>query len=470
MGNPKAFLNIKRKDGGYRPVYDRMNDYAEVEQTLNIEDRKQQASRCMECGVPFCHKACPLGNIQPEWQDLLYKGNFKGAYELLSSTNDFPEFTGRICPALCEKSCVLALVDDAVTIRENEAALAENAFAYGYVVPRVVSKRSGKSVAVVGSGPAGLVAASRLNQMGHSVTVYEKDEYVGGLLRLGIPDFKLNKAVVERRVDILQKEGIRFVCSTQVGRDISYEQLKSDFDAIVLTVGCSVPRNLDVQGRQLDGVHLALDMLKMQNRIVSGADIQSVINAKGKKVVVIGGGDTGSDCVGTSIRQKAVSVMQIEIMPKPPEVENPQTPWPAYPQILRTSSSHLEGCEREWSLSTRRFVGTGDKLCGVEVERVEWVKDQTGRMSAQPTGEIRVLEADLVLLAMGFVAVESEGIIAQSGVELTPQGNIMVDDRGQTSVEGLFAAGDSAMGASLVVRAMASARDMAIAVDEYLTK
>ena len=368
MGNPKAFLTIPRQEAGYRPVHDRINDFGEVEQTLNTSERKQQASRCMDCGVPFCHWACPLGNRPPEFQDALYKGKWEEAYEILSQTNDFPEFTGRICPALCEKSCVLKLAIDApVTIREDEAAIIEAAFREGYIKPRTYP-RNGKKVAVVGSGPAGMAAANQLNRMGYEVTVFEKDEYVGGLLRFGIPNFKLNKAIIDRRVDIMAAEGITF----KTNAPVDVEHLPEGFDAYCICTGTPQARDLDIPGRDLKGIHFALEMLAQQNRILAGQAFskEERINAKGKHVLVIGGGDTGSDCIGTSNRQGAASITQIEIMPKPPVGHNPATPWPQWPVVLKTSSSHEEGCTRRWSLTSNRFIGTKDgRVCGVEVEK-----------------------------------------------------------------------------------------------------
>ena len=403
MGNPKAFLTILRQEAGYRPVHDRINDFGEVEQTLNTSERKQQASRCMDCGVPFCHWACPLGNRPPEFQDALHKGKWEEAYEILSQTNDFPEFTGRICPALCEKSCVLKLAIDApVTIREDEAAIIEAAFREGYIKPRTYP-RNGKKVAVVGSGPAGMAAANQLNRMGYEVTVFEKDEYVGGLLRFGIPNFKLNKAIIDRRAEIMEAEGITFKTSTP----IDVEHLPEGFDAYCICTGTPQARDLDIPGRDLKGIHFALETLAQQNRVLSGQAFskEERINAKGKHVLVIGGGDTGSDCIGTSNRQGAASITQIEIMPKPPVGHNPATPWPQWPVVLKTSSSHEEGCTRRWSLTSNRFIGTKDgRVCGVEVEEVEWIPSPDGgRPAMRPTGKKETLKADLVLLAMGFL-------------------------------------------------------------------
>lgn len=447
MGNPKAFLTIPRQEAGYRPVHDRINDFGEVEQTLNTSERKQQASRCMDCGVPFCHWACPLGNRPPEFQDALYKGKWKEAYEILSQTNDFPEFTGRICPALCEKSCVLKLAIDApVTIREDEAAIIEAAFREGYIKPRTYP-RNGKKVAVVGSGPAGMAAANQLNRMGYEVTVFEKDEYVGGLLRFGIPNFKLNKAIIDRRAEIMEAEGITFKTSTP----IDVEHLPEGFDAYCICTGTPQAHDLDIPGRNLKGIHFALEMLAQQNRVLAGQTFskEERINAKGKHVLVIGGGDTGSDCIGTSNRQGAASVTQIEIMPKPPVGHNPTTPWPQWPVVLKTSSSHEEGCTRRWSLTSNRFIGTKDgRVCGVEVEEVEWIPSPDGgRPIMRPTGKKETLKADLVLLAMGF---------------LKPQQPAFASN--------VFVAGDAATGASLVVRCIAGGRKAAQDINAYLTK
>ncbi|MEZ3522583.1 glutamate synthase subunit beta [uncultured Muribaculum sp.] len=473
MGNPKAFLTIHRKEAGYRPVSDRIRDYGEVEQTLNPEDRRLQASRCMECGVPFCHWSCPLGNKQPEWQDRLFKNDIKGAYTLLTATDDFPEFTGRVCPALCEKGCVLNKIHEPVTIRENEAAIVERAFLEGYVKPYVPKHRTGKRVAVIGSGPAGLACANQLNRRGHSITVFEKNEAIGGLLRFGIPDFKLNKSIIDRRVALMTEESVEFKPGVEVGKDIAVEDIVRDYDAVCIAIGAEVPRDLKVEGRDLKGVHFALELLQQQNRVNAGREISrdDRISAKGKNVLVIGGGDTGSDCVGTANRQGALSVTQIEIMPKPPEGENPATPWPYWPVVLKTSSSHDEGCNRRWLLDTRRIIGENGKVTEVEVEEVRWEKDEaTGRMNLIHTGNVERIKAELVLLAMGFTNPVQNGILKQLEIEKDARGNVKVDDKQQSSIDKVFAAGDASTGASLVVRCIASGRKAAEGIHNYLTE
>lgn len=448
MGNPKAFLTVPRQDAGYRPIHERIADFGEVEQTLNTSDRRLQASRCMDCGVPFCHWACPLGNRPPEFQDAIYKGEWKMAYEILTATNDFPEFTGRICPALCEKSCVLKLSMNApVTIREDECSVIEAAFREGYVQPRKF-ERNGKKVAVIGSGPAGLAAANQLNHRGYEVTVYEKDEYPGGLLRFGIPNFKLQKTVIDRRIKVMQAEGITFKTNTPV----DVEKLPAaGYDAYCICTGTPTARDLKVPGRDLKGVHFALELLSQQNRVLAGQTFSAKerVTAKGKRVLVIGGGDTGSDCIGTSHRQGAVSVTQIEIMPKPPVGSNPNTPWPQWPVVLKTSSSHEEGCERRWLLTTNKFIGTKDnRVCGAEVEEVEWKPNPDGgRPIMVPTGKKETIECDIVFLAMGFLRPEQPKF-----------------------AENVFVAGDAATGASLVVRCIAGGRKAAQQIDAYLSK
>lgn len=472
MGNPKAFLTIKRKEAGYRPISERKLDFGEVEQTLNTEDRKLQASRCMDCGVPFCHWACPLGNKMPEWQDAIYKGKWREALNLLHMTNNFPEFTGRICPALCEKSCVLYHSEHSpITCRENEVAIIEHAFAEGYMKPHVPLKRTGKKIAVIGGGPSGMAAADLLNQAGHSVTLFEKNEAVGGLLRFGIPDFKLNKHVIDRRLDLLKAEGIEFKTGVKVGEDYPADKLLKDFDAVCLCMGAEQPRDLPIEGRDLNGVYFALQLLQQQNRVIAGRefDKKERITARDKNVLVIGGGDTGSDCVGTSIRQGAKSVTQIEIMPMPPENENPATPWPNWPVVLKTSSSHEEGCVRRWSLTSNKFIGENGKLTGVEVEEVEWVPTPGGRPTMKKTGKVEVIKAELVLLAMGFTQPVHGGLLDSLGLEYDARGNVKTDAKHRTSVAKVFAAGDVNTGASLVVRAIAAGRQAAAAIDEFLS-
>lgn len=444
MGNPKAFMTVPRKEAGYRPIQDRIHDFGEVEQTLNSKDRQLQASRCMDCGVPFCHWACPLGNKQPEWNDALYKGNWEEAYKLLSETNDFPEFTGRICPALCEKSCVLNLtMGEPTTCRENECAIIEHAFLEGYVVPKNYA-RNGKKVAVIGAGPAGLSVSSQLNKMGYTVTVFEKNESAGGLLRFGIPNFKLNKSVIDRRIELLEAEGITFLYN----QTIDLQKLPEGFDAYAICTGTPTARDLNIEGRELKGIYLALELLSQQNRVLAGKKFKDseLVNAKGKKVLVIGGGDTGSDCIGTANRQGAVSVTQIEIMPEPPVGSNPATPWPLWPNIKKTTSSHKEGCERRWLLNSNKFIGQDGKLTGVEVEGVIWEPNPNGgRPIMKLDGKKEIIECDMVLLAMGFIKPEH------------PQ-----------YAPNVFLVGDAASGASLVVRALASGRKVAKDIDNFL--
>lgn len=473
MGDPKGFMKVPRKDAGYRPVSDRISDYSEVEQTLNEEDRALQASRCMDCGIPFCHWGCPVGSKIPEWQDAIYRGRKDEAYFILHSTNSFPEITGRVCPAPCEKSCVLAIHEEAVTIRENECATVEQAFDAGIVVPNPPKIRTGKKVAVIGSGPAGLSAADLLNRAGHWVTVFEKNDAIGGLLRYGIPDFKLSKSVIDRRLLLFVEEGMIFKPNVNVGVDITKEELLKEFDAVVLAVGAEQPRDLPVEGRDLEGVYFAMDFLMQQNRKVAGKQIPEYerIFARDKNVLVIGGGDTGSDCVGTSIRQKAKSVTQIEILPKPADKREENNPWPYWPNVLRTSSSHLEGCERRWSLNTKRFIGENGKLKQVEVVQVEWKKDASGRyVMSEIEGTTEILNVDLALLSMGFTQPVHLGLLDSLGVEYDARGNVKVSAQKQTSVEKIFAAGDAERGASLVVHAIEAGKVAAKNVDEFLRK
>ena len=445
MGKLKAFMEVPRLEAGYRPIHDRIQDFGEVEQTLNTHDRKMQASRCMDCGVPFCHWACPLGNKAPEWNDALYKGDWELAYRLLNATNDFPEFTGRICPALCEKACVLNLTDHApVTNREDEAAITEAAWRENYIKPQTY-ERNGKTVAVIGAGPAGLVAANRLNKMGYSVTVFEKNEAAGGLLRYGIPNFKLNKTVIDRRLALLEKEGIVFKYNTPIEENA----LPEGFDAYVISTGTPVARDLKAPGRELKGVHFALELLSQQNRVLAGMEFskEDRVTAKGKDVLVIGGGDTGSDCIGTSHRQGCKSVTQIEIMPKPVEgPDDPNNPWPNYPRVLKTTSSHEEGCTRRWNINTLEFIGKNGRLTGVKVQPIDWKPNpEGGRPIMIEAGEPEIIKCEICFLAMGF---------------LKPQH--------AEQPSNVFICGDAQNGASLVVRAMASGRDAAKKVDAYI--
>lgn len=471
MGDPKGFMKYARKESGNRPIEERVQDFTEVEQTLNKEDRLMQAARCMDCGVPFCNWACPVQSVIPEWQDALSKKQIKRAYEILVYTNDFPEFTGRICPAPCEKSCTLNLHDAPVTIRENEVAIVERNFSEGYIVPRPPAKRSGKKVAVIGSGPAGLSAAAQLNYMGHTVTVFEKANAIGGLLRYGIPDFKLSKHVIDRRLSILEQEGIEFKVNAEVGKTISGKELLNSFDAICLATGAEQPRDLPAPGREQKGIYFAMEFLIQQNKMVRGEQIDeaSRISAKGKKVLVIGGGDTGSDCVGTSIRQGATSVMQIEILPKPPAHKNPETPWPFYPTILKTSTSHEEGCDRRWCLATKEFIGENGQVKQVKVIETEWTKDENGQYKmSEKAGSEQIIEADLVFLAMGFTQPVHDGLLNELGVSYDPRNNVKANDKNQTSVDKVFVAGDTTLGASLVVKAIFSGRQAAKGIDTYL--
>jgi len=470
MGDITGFIKIKRKDAGNRPIHERICDFSEVEQVLNSEDRMLQAARCMDCGIPFCHWACPVDNLIPEWNDLLYKGDWRQAYERLSATNNFPEFTGRICPALCEHACVLNIGQEPVTIRENEVAITEKAFAEGYIKPVLTKNRSGKKVAVVGSGPAGMAAADLLNKAGHNVILFEKDKKAGGLLRYGIPDFKLSKATIDRRLDLMIREGLSVHTGVTIGRDIPGRALIDDFDAVCIAIGAGHPRTLNVEGSDLKGIHFAMEFLTAQNRINSGetAASETPVSAEGKRVLVIGGGDTGSDCVGTSIRQKALSVTQIEILPKPPEKRDIDNPWPYFSKTLKTSTSHEEGCERLWSISTLRFVGDGKILRGAEVEDVTW-ENIDGRKTMKPVpGTRRVIETDLVLLALGFGHPVLEGLLTQVGTELDSRKNISVTDSMATNIPKVFAAGDSVNGASLVVNAIASGRKAAKEINRFL--
>lgn len=450
----------------YRPVDQRRRDFDEVERALSFDELKGQAGRCMNCGIPFCHGAgCPLGNVIPEINAAVAAGNWEAAWNILSSTSFFPEFTSRVCPALCEGSCTDGIDGEPVMVRLLEKAVVEAAFRNGFVKPPKPQSRSGKSVAVIGGGPAGLAAATALNLAGHTVTVYEKNAAPGGLLRYGIPDFKLSKKMIDRRIALMEEAGIRFECGTEVGRDISGGYLARRHDATVLTIGTPQARDLAVPGREASGIHFALEFLQGQNRVLGRECAALPVNAAGKRVVVIGGGDTGSDCVGTSVRQGAASILQIEIMPKPPETRSPSTPWPQWPYLLRTSSSHREGGERRWNLATKRFCVEGGRVAGLEAVTVEWEFSPLGRPLTfrELPDSAEFIPADLVLLAMGFTGVAAEGVAAELGLAVDARGRVQ-----PAPERGIFAAGDSASGASLVVRAIADGKRVAQAVDAYL--
>jgi glutamate synthase (NADPH) small chain len=472
MGKPTGFMEYAREHAQRRPVTQRVNDWFEIYLNFPEEKLRQQGARCMDCGVPFCHTGCPVNNIIPDWNDLVYRGRWKQALRQLHATNNFPEFTGRICPAPCEASCVLGINDPPVTIRQIEKNIVERGFEEGFIHPEPPKHRTGKTVAVIGSGPAGLAAAQQLRRAGHVVTVYEKADRIGGLLRYGIPNFKLEKHIIDRRIDQMSAEGVRFVTNAHVGQNVDVETLQRDFDAIVLAGGVEHPRDLNVPGRDLKGIHFAMDFLPQQNRRCLGdtLDPAADILATGKRVVIIGGGDTGADCLGTVHRQKPLSVHQFEIMPKPPDERSPQTPWPLWPLQLRTEAAHEEGGVRDWSIATTSFTtdssSNGDghghvkHLHGVRV-------GPPPKFDPIPGTEF-TMEADLVLLAMGFLGPVRNGLIEQLGVALDSRGNVATDANYLTSVPGIFAAGDMRRGQSLVVWAIAEGRKAAAAVDVYL--
>ncbi|MBN8576153.1 MAG: glutamate synthase subunit beta [Cytophagales bacterium] len=470
MGKPTGFLEQDRELPKKRDAKKRISDYNEVDPIVEESITVKQASRCMDCGIPFCHHGCPLGNIIPEFNDAVYNQNWKLAYEILINTNNFPEFTGRICPAPCEASCVLGINKPAVAIEYIEKSIIEKAFQDGYVKPRIPAARTTKKVAIIGSGPAGLAAAAQLNYAGHSVTVFERADEIGGLLRYGIPDFKLDKQVVDRRVKLLAEEGVKFLTNANVGVNVAVEQVKEEFDAILLCGGSTVPRDLPIPGRELKGVHFAMDFLTQQNGRVAGKKVTAEeIWATGKNVVVIGGGDTGSDCVGTSNRHGAKSVTQIEIMPKPPKERTVSMPWPNWPMILRTSTSHEEGCERNWSIVTKAFVGDDlGNLKALKIVEVE-MKTEPGKPASfvEIAGSEKEIPCELALLAMGFLHPQHTGLLEQLGVDKDERGNVKAT-KYQTTVESVFAAGDMRRGQSLVVWAISEGREAARAVDQYL--
>jgi glutamate synthase (NADPH/NADH) small chain len=475
MGKPTGFLEIERHDRGYDPPAERLKHWKEFVRPLANAKVREQASRCMDCGIPFCHQGCPVNNQIPDFNNLVYRDQWKAALENLQSTNNFPEFTGRICPAPCEASCTLNIPDTPVTIKTIECEIVDRGWQEGWITPQPSPRGTGKRIAVVGSGPAGLACAQQLARAGHAPTVFEKNDRLGGLLRYGIPDFKMEKHLIDRRIKQMEAEGVIFRTNFEVGATVSVQRLLDDYDVLVMAGGAESPRDLPVPGRELDGVHYAMEFLTQQNKRNAG-DAEAVaapagtINAKGKHVVVIGGGDTGSDCIGTSNRHGAASVTQLEIMPRPPEKENKSLSWPDWPLKLRTSSSHEEGCEREFAIATKRFIGENGKVTALECVRLEWVPDENGRMQMREVeGSEFQLQADLVLLAMGFVGPRHAGLVEQATVELDPRGNVkanVVDYR--TSAPNIFSCGDMRRGQSLVVWAIREGRQCARAVDEYL--
>lgn len=482
MGKPTGFKEYNRELPGKQPVEQRLTHYNEFVEKFSDEKLNQQSARCMNCGVPFCHNGCPLGNVIPEFNDAVYKKNWKEAYDILSSTNNFPEFTGRICPAPCETACVLGINQPAITIEEIEKHIIEIAFEKGFVTPRKPNLRSGKKVAVIGSGPAGLAAAAQLNYAGHLVTVFERDDAPGGLLRYGIPDFKLEKWVIDRRVAVMEEEGVVFKCHANVGVNVSINDLLREYNAIVLAGGSTVPRNLNIPGRELNGVHFAMDFLKQNNKRVTGKDflanaeiesniLDKEVKASGKNVVVIGGGDTGSDCVGTSNRHGAKTVTQFELLPKPPSERNDHMPWPSYPMLLKTTTSHEEGCDRKWAVATKEFIGDGNgNLKALRIVDLEWkIVDGRPASFVEVPGSEREIPCELALLAMGFLHPQQTGLLSDLGIDLDERGNVKATEKEyRTNISKVFAAGDMRRGQSLVVWAISEGRECARKVDEFL--
>ncbi len=471
MGDPKGFLNLKRAAGEYRPVCERIKDYRNVAPLRTDNKSQEQASRCMDCGTPFCHWACPVGNYIPEWNDLVFHGHWLQALELLRATNNLPEVTGRVCPALCEYACVLGINDDPVTVRENELSIVEYGFNNKLIFPRTPKKRTGKSVAVIGSGPTGLSAGDQLNQAGHKVTVFERDEKIGGILRFGIPDFKLEKNILDRRINIWEQEGIIFKTGINAGKDYPAQKLLEKFDAIALCGGSRSPRDLKIEGRNLRGIYFAMDYLAQSNRRVYGEKFSAdkLIDAKGKQVVVIGGGDTGADCVGTAHRQNAACVVQVEVLAQPPECRNEAMPWPTYPMILKTSSSHEEGGLRHWAVLTKKFVGQNGVLKQLECVKVNFEQDEKGcQQMKEIPGSDFTIPADLVIIAAGFLHPEHSGLLEDLKVEFDQRGNVKTDSDYLTLIPKVFSAGDMRRGQSLVVWAISEGRRAAYAIDKYL--
>jgi glutamate synthase (NADPH/NADH) small chain len=469
MGKITGFMEIKRETPSRRPVTERLQDWREYDLKMPEDKLRAQGARCMDCGIPFCHKGCPLGNIIPDWNDLIYRGRWQEAIERLHSTNNFPEFTGRVCPAPCEEACVLNINNDPVTIKLIEKNIIDHAWAEGWVTPLPPTRKTGKRVAVVGSGPSGLACAQQLARAGHDVTLYERSDRVGGLLMYGIPDFKLEKRFVNRRVEQMQAEGVNVVTSCRVGFDIHADEMRSQYDAIVLTMGATKPRDLPIPGRDLKGVHFAMEFLPQQNRRNAGDTIDPAvsISAKDKRVVILGGGDTGSDCLGTSNRQGASVVYQYELLPMPPERRTVAMPWPDWPMILRTSTSHEEGVVRDWSINTKRFIGENGALKALEGIKLEWKQDNGRMVMEEVPGSNFIIECELVLLALGFLGPEPDGIISQLGLKLDPRSNVLCENY-MSSAPGVFAAGDTRRGQSLVVWAIWEGRECARAVDAWL--
>jgi glutamate synthase (NADPH/NADH) small chain len=472
MGKPTGFKEILRHDREYAPVSERIEHYREFVIPLPEKELRQQGARCMDCGIPFCHNGCPVNNIIPDWNDLVYRGEWRTALDVLHSTNNFPEFTGRVCPAPCEAACTLNISDRPVTIKTIECAIVDRGWEEGWIGPQIPPHRTGKRIAVVGAGPAGMACAQQLARAGHAVTLYEKNARIGGLLRYGIPDFKMEKHIIDRRLSQMRAEGVEFRPNTHVGVTMPVSDLVEMYDAVALTGGSEQPRDMPVPGRDLDGIHFAMQFLTQQNRRVAGEHItdNQPITAEGKHVVVIGGGDTGSDCVGTSIRQHAASVTQLEIMPKPPEHENKGLVWPDWPLKLRTSTSHDEGCERDWAVNTKAAIGSDGRVEKLQLIRVDWQAGDDGRMNmVEVPGSEFELKADLVLLAMGFVNPVHEGMLESLGVAYDARGNVAANTEDyRTSVDKVFAAGDMRRGQSLIVWAIREGRQCARAIDEYL--